>query len=226
MTGIVGDTRQYLSAGDDLYGLALAAWTSQGVWPMQVLISFFSELERLWPRPQNWSPLDEPRARVAAKLLMNTNISRAEIAAEFGIRSDTLRRRGVWRRVDEIIANRGPHPMQPTPDGRGITRVVGEVGGPGAGVVAVTLSAADGGSPPRTIYYDRDTVLPRVWRLPCEDVPSSAGHRFLPVQRRSRGGARDVRDVYRAGDRLRSRARRPQSDGDGPATTGPSEVTR
>jgi len=172
---------------------------------MRVAISFFADLERLWPRPQNWSPLDEPRARVAAKLLMgSTGITRAEIAAEFGVKSDTLRRRGVWARVDEIISDRGPHPMHPTPDGRGITSWVGEVLDPGPNVVAVVMATTDGGSS-HTRCYERATLLPRVWRLDDGDPPSAAGHRFLPVPRQSRGGSRNVRDAYAAGNRLLAR---------------------
>ena len=209
VTGIAGDKRRDLHEGDAFYALALAAWTSQDEWPMPVLISYFAELERLWPRPRNWSPLDEHRARVAAKLLMNGRITRAEIAAEFGVKQDTLRRNGVWRRVDEIIANGYTlYPMQPTPDGQGETTVVGEVDRPGPNTVAVRLVAKGDSdqSAGRTIYYDRRTLLPRVWQPLDEDEPSVAGHRFLPPPPRSRTGARDVRDLYRAGNRLRLRS--------------------
>jgi hypothetical protein len=215
VTGIAGDTRRDLRPGDDFHALALAAWTSQDEWPMPVAISYFSELERLWPRPRNWSPLGEHRARVAAKLLVNASITRAEIAAEFGVKQDTLRRSGVWRRVDEIIANGLVlHPMHPTPDGRGITTVIGQVAGPGPHVVAFTMWDEDDSSEAmhRTLYYDRRTLLPRVWKPLFEDEPSIAGHRFLPPPRRSQRASRDVRDVYRAGDRLRLKLQRRSSD--------------
>jgi hypothetical protein len=96
--------------------------------------------------------------------------------------------------------------MHPTPDGRGMTSWVGEVAGPGPNVVAVEFVPVGGGASERMRYYDRATLLPRVWRLGDENVPSLAGHRFLPAPRQRRGGARDVRDVYAAGHRLLRRA--------------------
>lgn len=167
---------------------------------MPVRRSFFRDLERLWKKhaTADGSPealeVNERRALAAARALMR-GASRADVAATFGVAEDSLRRRGVWRRADEILANGGgPHPLREVGVGRVASSIypgIVEPSHPYAVGFALVPVAGDPGRAPDITYHDSRTLLPRVWRE-GDDPPDLAGFRFLPRPRPSRA-ARDVR---------------------------------
>ncbi len=206
-TGLPGgsDARRMLKPGQPCYGLALVAWRHQDKWDVPRRTAFFSDLERLWPeqsaRPsraaKTMSPdgleLTERRARRAARML-ERGATEDEVAGQFGVRRDTLRRTGVWSRAADIRRDGGPLPLKPAPpNGSGLAATVhvGVMPGPGQGVAGFACVTADGSGADRIVYYDVRTLLPRVFAM-GESAPSPAGLRILarPLRRRGPGQLR------------------------------------
>ncbi|UUY03017.1 hypothetical protein LRS13_20420 [Svornostia abyssi] len=199
-TGLVGgsDGRALLRSTSRYYGLALIAWREQDRWRIPDRIAFFRDLERLWPeqsthvgrsaKPQSpeGRQVVELRARAAAKGLANGK-TRSEIAGFWDLKSDSLRRSGVWDRAEEILREGGPKPLRPAPpnDG-GLAATVhdGVLPGPGEHAAGFVLTAVDGTpGDRRPTFYDVRTLLPRVYAL-GDDPPSPNGFRILPSPRR------------------------------------------
>lgn len=203
-TGLPDDERRVLRAGDPLYGVARMAWLVQDDCTIEERHGLFLDLERLWPNRLGKRAGREARARVddtrgwVAGRLMLAGHTPADIAAKLGVKEDTLRRGGVFETARTVVRNGGcPHPMRDAPmnaSGVVATTTVGMLSYPAPGAVGVVHTTSDGAGERAPVYYDRATVLPRVWDLLSEDEPSPAGLRLLPRPRR----APPLTAVYRA----------------------------